>query len=1171
MKRISSGISLILLNFFYLTLSAQIQDYNVFFKNGTFTPAENKGVVSNYEITNTSVEGFVYGFIQFYEIPNQEQRNQLHNIGIELGEYIKRNTYAAVIPQHNFTLIQNLQGLRSFFVLPSTFKIRKGTETVGIERINLCISIYKNANSQAAISHLKSQVDDINFISITKGIFVVNIRREQIHQIVELPYIQWVEEQDMTPHLLDISSINLHKTNILKSTLTGQRGLSGNGVAIGIFDGIVYNHIDFANRLTIVSGSSVYDHSTEIAGLFAGAGNRNPIAIGHAHKADIYSWEITNNIINDIDSGVIDYNMMIANHSYFIGNSGSCTNRGEYDIVSYYFDTLAAKHPSLLQVFAAGNHRANNCIAGGYRTVFEGLQSSKNGMTIGSVTAIDGNSSDHSYGPTLDGRIKPDVVARGVSVYSSITGQNYTTVSGTSFSTPNTGGTATLLYEHYRALNSGKDPATHTIKAILMNTATDLGNAGPDFIYGYGRIDGYKAAKVLENKYYLVDSIAHQDSLTDSLFISGVSKTKEIRFMLAWAEDPTPLPSAMALINDLDLFLIDPNFDTIRPLVPDYTNPSTVAGEQIDTLNNNEQVVVSNVIPGYYKVVVLGKSIPAGKVGYTLTWQETEPYLELTYPFGGEKWLPPKDAATAQIIAWDGYDLTGTISVEFSDDSGSTWNTLTSGLANTTRYYVWNNASPTLYTGQALIRVSTTGGMSSQNSRVFTIMSNPLNTGVSSIPCSQQVTLYWKSTVATDTFRIFQLIGEEMTEIAKTTDTFYIVTGLTNGTQYWFALSIIDQNNVESIRSWAQPFTPIAGTIPASVNTQPTNQKACRFSDISFNPSFNGTPTIYYQWQRSTDGGATWFNIVGETSASLSITSIDSGLMTNLYRNSFYNACGGLFYTNNVSVIADSIPLKPTIGINPLTVCKDTIEFSYPKGLVNLNYDWKFEDAEYPTLSGLNLDNPTNQWVYPTLPGIKEIILKVTFPGNNCSNADTTTANIGCIALPIEWLSFSATAHTNSIILQWQTANEFNNDYFTILKSLNLTDWQAIGTKKSAGNSYSIVQYLFNDEHPVNGVQYYKLQQTDIDNYNSFSKVVQVLYQLPTSNITINPNPVNDWLYFISPDKTNNIYIKDITGKVIRYYANAQSQINVSDLANGVYFIEIESEGRIFRSKLLKQ
>ncbi|MCO6494904.1 MAG: S8 family serine peptidase [Bacteroidetes bacterium] len=1172
MKTIRGIILLILLLHIQFLTYAQTSDYNVFFKNKTFSPTENKGLLTDSEFQNASCNGFLYGFIQFYYIPDKNQKEYLKSLGIELGDYIKRNAYSVVIPYQSYFQIQTVNFIRSIFIQSPDLKAGNIKNATNDERTELIITFYKNADLKQATTHLKNNIEGLIFTEKKLGTFTININQKQIQKLLAMPYIFWVEKKDMQAHPLDISSISLHRTNILKSTLSGERGLGGTGVSIGVFDGIIYNHIDFAGRLHVIKGSTVLDHSTEIAGLMAGAGNRNPSAIGHANDAEIYSWETSGTLLSDIDSGASTFNMVVANHSYFIGNASSCVSRGQYDIVSYYFDTLAAMHPSLLQTFAAGNHRANNCVSGGYRTVFEGLQSSKNGLTVGSVNATDGNSTDHSYGPTLDGRTKPDIVGRGVGIYSAATNNNYATASGTSFSTPNVAGTAALLYEHYRNLNSGTDPKSHTIKAILLNTATDLGNLGPDFIYGYGRIDGYKAAKVLESNLFLTDSIANQDSLVDTLVsISASSKTKQIKFLLAWAEEPTALPANEALINDLDLMIIDPNNDTIFPLVPDYTSPSSVASEKIDTLNNVEQVTINNVVVGDYKVVVLGTSIPNGKVGFSLTWLETEPYLELTYPFGGEKWLPPKDASTAQIIAWDGFDLSGTITIEYSGDSGSSWSTLASGLSNSVKYYTWNNASPNLYSSEVLIRVSTSGGMTSQNSRVFTIMSNPLNSGVSGIPCSGQITLYWDSTVSTDTFRIYQLIGKEMTPIAKTTDTFYTVTGLTNGTAYWFAISVIDNNGVESIRSWAQPFTPNGSTLPASVNTQPTDQKACRFSDITFTPSFNGTAPINYQWQVSTDGGVTWANLTGETSSNLTINNIDSNLMTNLYRNSFYNACGGIFYTDPVSIIADSIPQRPSISINPLNACKDTIEFDYPKKVYDLRYDWGFEDAENTTLSGLNLDNPTNQWVYPTLPGVKTVILKVSYPINNCSNADTTTVNIGCIALPIELLNFMATPYTDYILLEWQTANEFNNDYFDILKSTDLIDWRTIGTVDGTGNSYTFIQYNFKDPAPVMGIQYYKLSQFDLDGNISFSKTIQAVYDKNFIGINIFPNPVKDNLYLSSKQDISNVRIKDLTGKTVRVFSTVTSAISVSDLANGIYFIEIETESNTYRFKLLKQ
>ena len=123
--------------------------------------------------------------------------------------------------------------------------------------------------------------------------------------------------------------------------------------------------------------------------------------------------------------------------------------------------------------------------------------------TSGSITAT----TFSSYGPTDDGRIKPDVVGNGASLYSadSISDTAYTWKSGTSMSAPNVAGTSVLLIERYEDL-FGTTPQSATTKALLIHTAADAGTTGPDYAYGWGLVDGAAAARFLESAAHTPDS-----------------------------------------------------------------------------------------------------------------------------------------------------------------------------------------------------------------------------------------------------------------------------------------------------------------------------------------------------------------------------------------------------------------------------------------------------------------------------------------------------------------------------------------------------------------------------------------------------------------------------------------------------------------------------------------
>ena len=104
-----------------------------------------------------------------------------------------------------------------------------------------------------------------------------------------------------------------------------------------------------------------------------------------------------------------------------------------------------------------------------------------------------------SWGPTDDGRIKPDLVANGYSLYSSYSSgtASYAYSSGTSMAAPNATGTAQLLLSLYTSMKPGEYMRASTLKGLLIHTADDLGTAGPDYKFGWGLVNAKAAADLI--------------------------------------------------------------------------------------------------------------------------------------------------------------------------------------------------------------------------------------------------------------------------------------------------------------------------------------------------------------------------------------------------------------------------------------------------------------------------------------------------------------------------------------------------------------------------------------------------------------------------------------------------------------------------------------------------
>ena len=109
--------------------------------------------------------------------------------------------------------------------------------------------------------------------------------------------------------------------------------------------------------------------------------------------------------------------------------------------------------------------------------------------------------------------------------------------------------------------------------------------------------------------------------------------------------------------------------------------------------------------------------------------------------------------------------------------------------------------------------------------------------------------------------------------------------------------------------------------------------------------------------------------------------------------------------------------------------------------------------------------------------------------------------------LPIELVFFSATPERNSVLLEWETASEIENDHFTVERSVNAETWQTIERIDGAVNSSQSIYYTTNDTEPLDGLSYYRLKQTDTDGTSTHSRIVSVFYDLSIQQVNVYPNP----------------------------------------------------------------
>lgn len=188
-----------------------------------------------------------------------------------------------------------------------------------------------------------------------------------------------------------------------------------------------------------------------------------------------------------------------------------------------------------------------------------------------------------------------------------------------------------------------------------------------------------------------------------------------------------------------------------------------------------------------------------------------------------------------------------------------------------------------------------------------------------------------------------------------------------------------------------------------------------------------------------------------------------------------------------------------------------------------------------------------------------------------------TGVSFGTAPLPIKLITFNATAKGNSVVLNWQTATEINNDYFTIERSIDAKNWEEILYIAGAGNSNKTETYTSTDLNPLNGTVYYRLKQTDFDGMFEYFNVVAVnLEKESTHKIAVYPNPANANTsvaveHNFNENSTITISVKNIEGKEMTSFVSGNFKNTIEGLPKGLYFVTVSTDSTQQTEKLIIQ
>jgi len=457
------------------------------------------------------------------------------------------------------------------------------------------------------------------------------------------------------------------KTNQLYSG--GSLGISLSGKSdtmsgrLAIWDGgnALATHQEFGGRIKLQENLSTTDiHGTHVAGTMIASGI-NSNAKGMSFGADLKLWDYNNDNAEISDASIPKTGppLLVSNHSYGYQAGwvyDSTKNKWQWwgeDQVSTYedykfgfyngnaqtLDKIAFNAPNYLIVKSAGNSRdANGPEAGKYyflktstkdssniaRSKNDGYDiisttgTAKNILTVGaaeSMYTIPEKGSDvtlasfSSWGPTDDGRIKPDIVGIGTDLLSTSNASttSYTYLSGTSMATPQVSGSIFLLQQLYNRLNTNTFMRAATLKGVILHTAMDMAAVGPDYQTGWGLLDMEKAAKVILN--VETSNLISEGTLANSAIDkrSFVASGKgDLVATISWTDpESTVYPintenlnnRKPKLVNDLDIKISD-GAGKFLPFILDPAAPEKIAEAGDNIRDNIEKIIIKGAVPG---------------------------------------------------------------------------------------------------------------------------------------------------------------------------------------------------------------------------------------------------------------------------------------------------------------------------------------------------------------------------------------------------------------------------------------------------------------------------------------------------------------------------------------------------------------------------------------------
>ncbi len=629
--------------------------------------------------------------VQLDAIPTEEQRANLAQKGMTLGSFLGGTAFFATVTQAAAANLEparggaGIEGVRSVAAIPFGAKIqrdlmeerayewmtidsgKKEGQIIDADRardpiVAVNVLFHRDVDMIGEALFAVESVGGTVIDRVNAAQFmIVSLPMSSVKALASLDVVQWTEAP-----LPQFSETNANSGNRTGAYLAqaAPYNLDGAGVKVLVYDGgqIRTTHQSYGGRASILAGdnATLSDHATHVA-CTVGANSVVPaVSRGMAPGVSIISagfqvpGGLTQGFLFNIPGDLVsDYSAAVANNGVEITTNSIGTNtstngypcdwQGDYGTTSQIIDQLVRGTAGLSDgnplrvVWANGNERqSTRCLD----TVNPGVPSgyhltappscAKNHIAVGAVdgTTVNENMSTFSsWGPSDDGRMKPDISAPGVNTVSCGSGSDTasSSKSGTSMATPTTTGCLALLLQDFKVQYPSEPlPRNSMLKAFLAHTAVDKGNVGPDNQFGYGTIRIVPAIEQMRSGNWKAADVGNGGSAS-YLVIVPPGGTDPLKVTLAWDDFPSTPPvggqGQGGLINDLDLVVTSPSNVRAYPwtLQGLSGNPAAPAVQtQENHVDNIEQVYVANPEPGAWLVEVRGTTVPEGPQPFSI-------------------------------------------------------------------------------------------------------------------------------------------------------------------------------------------------------------------------------------------------------------------------------------------------------------------------------------------------------------------------------------------------------------------------------------------------------------------------------------------------------------------------------------------------------------------------